>query len=240
MSTISIATTHNVSLEFEAASITSRMLATLLDYALVIGGIVVWLLIVAEIGVKGELILQAISILVFVLIVFAPFLQETFLDGQTFGKRLLNIRVMSLDGSAPTAGAYFTRWLTGLLEVFATFGAVAAVSYSVTRNHQRLGDVVAGTVVVVVPKPVTLSSLRVEAYADKTVMFPNVRILTDADIQIIREVLLVYRTGVDVSTSMKLIERAAVAVDLKLRTPHKLAPQEYLVRVLADHTAVHS
>ena len=240
MSIISIATTHNVSLQFEAAPIVTRMVAALLDYALVIGCIVVWTLILAEIGIKGEYVLTVISLIVYLLIIFAPFLQETFLDGQTFGKRIMKIRVMSLDGSAPTAGAYFTRWLTGLIEVFSTMGAVAAVSYSVTRNHQRLGDVVAGTVVVVVPKPVTLRSLRVEAVANNTVMFPNVRLLSDADIQIIREVLLVYTTGVDISTSIKLIQRTAHAVDLKLRTSHKLAPQEFLIRVLADHTAVHS
>ncbi|WP_329790702.1 RDD family protein [Lentzea sp. DG1S-22] len=67
--------------------------------------------------------------------------------GATPAMRWLGLRITTLRGGEPPLRAYFVRWLLmavdGLL-----MGLVGAVLIAVTPRHQRLGDMVAGTVVV--------------------------------------------------------------------------------------------
>ncbi|MEV6825022.1 RDD family protein [Amycolatopsis sp. NPDC051102] len=67
--------------------------------------------------------------------------------GITPGMLIVGLRVETLRGGQPKARAYVVRWLLmtvdGLL-----FGLVAVVSIVVTRRRQRIGDLVARTLVV--------------------------------------------------------------------------------------------
>ncbi|KOV83332.1 hypothetical protein ADL03_20835 [Nocardia sp. NRRL S-836] len=67
--------------------------------------------------------------------------------GATPAMRWLGLRITTLAGGAPSLRDYFVRWLLmtvdGLL-----LGLVGAVLIAVTPRHQRLGDMVTGTVVV--------------------------------------------------------------------------------------------
>ncbi|HEX7303068.1 RDD family protein [Lentzea sp.] len=67
--------------------------------------------------------------------------------GATPAMRWLGIRITTLRGGEPSLRDYFVRWL--LMVVDGLFlGVVGAVLIAVTPRHQRLGDMVAGTVVV--------------------------------------------------------------------------------------------
>ncbi|MFJ5991353.1 RDD family protein [Lentzea sp. NPDC092896] len=67
--------------------------------------------------------------------------------GSTPAMRWLGIRITTLRGGEPSLRDYFVRWL--LMVVDGLFmGLVGAVLIAVTPRHQRLGDMVAGTVVV--------------------------------------------------------------------------------------------
>ncbi|GAA1298824.1 RDD family protein [Saccharothrix xinjiangensis] len=80
------------------------------------------------------------------------------LGGTTPAMRWLGLRVTTLRGGPPTLRAYLLRWL--LLQVDALFfGLVGAVLIVVTPRHQRLGDLVARTVVVRTAKPPTAEPL---------------------------------------------------------------------------------
>lgn len=67
--------------------------------------------------------------------------------GSTPAMRWLGLRITTLRGDEPSLRAYLVRWLLmavdGLL-----LGLVGAVLIAVTPRNQRLGDMVAGTVVV--------------------------------------------------------------------------------------------
>src|SRR3954447_24687263 len=64
------------------------------------------------------------------------------LSGQTFGKRLLGLRVVRLDGAPLNLAAVATRNVLLLVDQFIGIFFIVA-----TRRRQRLGDLVAGTVV---------------------------------------------------------------------------------------------
>jgi len=48
------------------------------------------------------------------------------MNGQSVGKRAMNIRVINLDGTQPTLGAYLMRWLFRLVDTM-IFGSVVAL-----------------------------------------------------------------------------------------------------------------
>jgi uncharacterized RDD family membrane protein YckC len=67
--------------------------------------------------------------------------------GRTLAMGWLGLRVVRLDGGAPTGGQLALRWL--LLAVDAMFlGAVGLVAMLVSGRHQRVGDLFADTLVV--------------------------------------------------------------------------------------------
>jgi uncharacterized RDD family membrane protein YckC len=67
--------------------------------------------------------------------------------GATPGMRLLDLRIVTTAGGEPALGAYAARWLLDVVDG-ALFGLVGVVLIVVTPRHQRLGDLVAGTLVV--------------------------------------------------------------------------------------------
>lgn len=74
------------------------------------------------------------------------FLLELLCDGQTVGKRLMKIRTVCADGSQPTMGTLFLRWLMEIVDI--DMVCLGVIPIIVTRRHQRLGDFAAGTMVI--------------------------------------------------------------------------------------------
>jgi uncharacterized RDD family membrane protein YckC len=80
------------------------------------------------------------------------------MGGVTPAMRWLGLRIVLLRGGAPSLKEYFLRWLMMVVDGL-LLGLVGAVLIAVTTRHQRLGDMVAGTIVVRSPAvPSTVSS----------------------------------------------------------------------------------
>jgi uncharacterized RDD family membrane protein YckC len=220
------------------------MVATLIDYVLFFAGMALMYAILDIFKSTSEgspilsYVLAAIYLLLIAGLILAPLIQEAFLDGQTIGKRMLGIRVIALDGSSPSMGAFFTRWLLGLVELVGSVGVIGLVSVVLTRYSQRLGDLVAGTVVVKVPKGVNVRSLRVDTAPNHVVMFPGVRLLTDEDVRVIRDVLHSTSAGISQNASIAIIDKTALRVAAKIRATHEFTSRDFLLRVLADFASV--
>jgi uncharacterized RDD family membrane protein YckC len=82
-------------------------------------------------------------------------LSELLLRGQTLGKRMSGIRVVRLDGFALEPGGILVRNIFRVIDHLPPLWVVPLVS----KKSQRLGDMVAGTVVVS-DKPEAISDLR--------------------------------------------------------------------------------
>jgi uncharacterized RDD family membrane protein YckC len=68
--------------------------------------------------------------------------------GRTPGMRLLGLRIVTEWGSAPTLGAYALRLLLLVVVDDFAFGLVGLVIMLVSPRRQRLGDIVARTLVI--------------------------------------------------------------------------------------------
>ena len=198
MPSIRVHTAQNVTLEYEIASLGDRIVATIIDYAILIA----WAMLCAMLLVLpmissgrtsgtglGPLVIL-VAFLAYAPLVFYNLVCEVFFNGQSIGKKARNIKVMRLDGTAPSIGDYLLRWLLRIID-FQLAGLVAIISIAATQRGQRLGDLAAGTTVVKV-RPnasfdVTLAGLS--SIAGYQVVFPQVAVLADHDVALVRQLL---------------------------------------------------
>ncbi|ELZ58835.1 MULTISPECIES: RDD family protein [unclassified Haloferax] len=75
------------------------------------------------------------------------FLLEGLWDGQTVGKRLLGIKVVKEDGSTCDIGSSFMRNILRIIDGFFYY-VVGFIVMAISDKRQRVGDRLAGTVVV--------------------------------------------------------------------------------------------
>jgi uncharacterized RDD family membrane protein YckC len=146
-------TPEAVALEFRTANLGSRILAYLIDTAIVTAGILVGLFAVALLGQATEVVVPDWVALTIVLVLlpswwlgyFIAF--ETLWRGRTLGKAALGLRVVTREGAPIRFRHAAIRALLGLVDFALAGGFFAVVFILLTRDNQRLGDLVAGTLV---------------------------------------------------------------------------------------------
>jgi uncharacterized RDD family membrane protein YckC len=73
---------------------------------------------------------------------------ELAMRGRTPGKRLAGLHVVARDGGAPSAGALLTRNVFRLIDSLPLCYGVGLLAVALTREHLRVGDMAAGTLLV--------------------------------------------------------------------------------------------
>lgn len=146
-----VVTPEAVVLEFETAGIGSRLPAVLLDgavqAALLIGVILLISAIDAVTGSLGGLAV-ALFFLLYAGVIFGyPIAFETLWRGRTLGKAALGLRVVTVEGAPVRFRHAAIRGVVGLVDFYIGSGAVAVLFVLFTRRNQRLGDLLAGTIV---------------------------------------------------------------------------------------------
>jgi uncharacterized RDD family membrane protein YckC len=153
---LNIDTPELVSIEMPLAGIGSRFIALLIDYLIWFAGILVLLVLYAYllpgIGAFSKVSAQwalALRIFIFFLLNWGYFtLFEAFWNGRTPGKRVARIRVIERSGRAIGLFESMARNLIRYVDQIPFFYAVGVITMFSTRQHQRLGDLAAGTLVV--------------------------------------------------------------------------------------------
>jgi uncharacterized RDD family membrane protein YckC len=153
---LTIDTPEQIALEFPLAGAGSRFLALAIDSFVQIAV----LLVLALVGLLGlwfrsrgfqslaTWVAAVLILLAFVLYYgyFAAF--EALWGGQTPGKRAVGLRVISVTGQPITPFDALLRNLLRIVDQMPGIYAVGVLSIFFTSRNQRLGDLVAGTVVV--------------------------------------------------------------------------------------------
>jgi uncharacterized RDD family membrane protein YckC len=159
-SRVRIVTPENIAFEYRLAGPFWRLPAYLVDLA--IRAILLWL--ISMVGLFGVGLAMGLGPGLFVVFLawfllewFYGGLFETFWNGQTPGKRLFRLRVMSVDGQPIDALQAVLRnvlrFADGLpvisLGMFIPTFVVGLVTVAMNRRYQRLGDLACGTIVVI-------------------------------------------------------------------------------------------
>src|SRR5580692_6267924 len=153
---LSIVTPDLVAIEMPLAGIGSRVIALLVDYLIWGEGFLALfflaVLILPGIHAFSKISAQwAVAVVVFLIFLcnwgyFTLF--EAFWNGQTPGKRVARIRVIQQTGRPIGLFESMARNLVRYVDQIPFFYVVGVISMFVTKQHQRLGDLAAGTLVV--------------------------------------------------------------------------------------------
>jgi len=149
----SVLTPEEVELSFERAGVGSRFIAMSVD--MLIQAVVFFILFFASEGISGGYSSPALSWYTAFLIISAAllfyvyfFIFEGVMRGRTPGKAAAGIRVIKINGQPVDFAGVLVRNLFRLLDFLPLFYGVGAVMCFINRSERRVGDVVAGTVVV--------------------------------------------------------------------------------------------
>ncbi len=191
MDNFKIETAQNITIQQNVAPLSTRIGAFLIDM-LIIGAY--YALIIYIVNALGYLETENIYVLYTLIslpVFFYSLLFETLNNGQTPGKYFNKIRVTKIDGSKPTFGSYLIRWVLRIIDISLASGSIALLTILLNGKGQRLGDIAAGTTVISEKQTVSINNtLAVDIPDDYTPTFPQVTMLSDKDIQTIKELFL--------------------------------------------------
>jgi uncharacterized RDD family membrane protein YckC len=195
MSQLVINTSFNIELGFEIAPIHKRIFAVFIDlFVMYVYYKVVSIIFVGSIIKFYEKDFENLyfyDFLIFIPITFYPLLSEVLLKGESIGKRLMGLRLISLDGNTPTLSQYAIRWFLWPIDIVSSLGIIAFLSIIITKNGQRLGDLAAGTTLVSKKLPYSIDQTIFKAVSVDTykVCYPQVMRLSDRDLNTINNIL---------------------------------------------------
>ncbi|MHA3788712.1 RDD family protein [Flavobacterium hauense] len=195
MSELSITTTQNVNINFTAAHVGNRISAHIIDnlikgaYALLFTYLVLELM-----GLENYMAnldqweAGTIYLIAYLPVIFYTLLFESLFEGQTPGKKLLKIKVIKIDGYQASFGDYLMRWLMRLVDILIGGGLIGIIAMANNKKRQRLGDMAAGTAVILLKNDISIDHTILKEVRDNYVpVYPLVIKLSDNDVRIIKE-----------------------------------------------------
>ncbi len=246
---ITLQTPESVELEFTLAGIGNRALALIIDYlvlgSILLGFLIAWAILSAQLFDLienfvtnspnfGLWLLAIFFITWFVIYVGYFVLFETLWQGQTPGKRFAKIRVVRDDGR-PIGLQQST--LRALLRPFDEFLFIGAFLIMFGRREKRLGDLVAGTIVIQAQTSIASATLIISEQArslyEHLLQIADLSPLLPDDFAVIREYL--QRRGAMASKArivlaLQLAQQVKAIIDLE-KLPENVTPDVFLEAV---------
>lgn len=254
MPTVQINTAFNVGLDFEIAAFHKRLLAYIIDFVILVIYLYSMKFVLYEVlNLSEENAMGLDILLISIPMLFYSLITEVLMNGQTLGKKIMQIRVISLEGGEPTFGQFMLRWITKFFEWPFLFGYLYAVSVAIilyamatgflgiavviiilsTKKNQRLGDIAAGTAIVDAKTTMNINDtifINVNANNYK-VSHPEVMRLSDNDINTIKTVLTQARKNHNHDICM----RVEYKIKEVLKIESKLSSIDFLEKLLEDY-----
>ena len=242
-----IVTPEAVLLEFETAGVASRTIAELLDLGVQFTGLMVVLIAVSFVSsvAGGDVLAVVVSLLAFFFaLVGYPAVMETFWNGRTLGKAAMGLRVVTREGAPERFRHAAIRSMIGLVEIYLLLGIPAVISIVTSRRDQRLGDLVAGTLVLrqragrrAAPPVAFGVPWNWEAYVQSLDVSP----ITDEQYGVVRAVLLRLGELTPAARWQVTTEVAtAVAGQMRIPVPVQVAPDMFLTCVATAYQRRHA
>jgi uncharacterized RDD family membrane protein YckC len=223
-----IDTPEQTSLEFPLAGIGSRFVAMAADTALQM--LIGFILLIVAVSIQPAVSLfgsggapqWAFALLIVLgFLVYSGYFAffEAIWNGQTPGKRYAQLRVMKDDGRPINTYEAIARNLLRIVDQFPILYAVAIISVIFSKQNKRLGDFVAGTVVVH-EKTAEIARPYLEARVDAASPAYDVSLIT-ADEMRLMEAFFERRDGLDPAL------RGSMASQVSAHIAGKLGVQVY-------------
>ena len=237
MESIDILTGQHVTIKYEPASVVRRMFAFILDYIFISAYLITLFFIffnLLNISPQGHTVLFVFFCILILPVLCYHVVFETLMIGQTPGKVIAKIRVTNLDGSTPNFVSYFLRWILFIIDMI-PYGGLGALLIIFSKNHQRLGDMAAGTTVVKIQH--SFAKFSMDNFFNNVPqnykpVFPQVEQLTEGQIRFITKLLenLLHKRTNDSSA-----EQLTKKIKEKLNIETKLNAIDFLKTIVSDY-----
>ncbi len=233
MKYIDISTSHNISIQYELATTSLRSLAWAIDMSFLLA----YYLLISVIAVKSEFLYYFLVIFVFA---FYHLAFEILNNGQSPGKQILKIKVVTLHGRTAKSQDYFLRWIFRTLEITGCLGIIASLYISSTEKNQRIGDMLAQTTVIKLRSEqlYNLNALIQMGENKREIQYPKVTMYNDTDMMLLKETIRRHRKHPN-KENKKFLSTLAnkIANDLDIEIDnHK--PHQFLETVLFDYISL--
>ncbi len=260
MSLIRIMTNFNIELEFPAASFMRRLAAWLIDLVILFIYIRICISGLESIEKKvSEQAMWIISLLILLPFFLYHLICEILMNGQSLGKKIMQIRVVNENGGQPGIGQYVIRWMIRTSDLMAFIILIIILEASerggdpqafwlisvpmalfvtdiilvnATKKNQRLGDMLAHTILIKATEKHTIEDTVFLHVADNYIpSFPQVMQLTDRDMNSLKGILDTARRKGDYN----LAEMASDKIKNHLKIQTTLSPFDFLEVLLKDY-----
>lgn len=261
MKTVQFTSAQNVRIEYELAAPIQRVAAALIDAVLIGLYILLISLVASSAGIENYRVIELI--LIKIPWIFYHPIMEYLTQGQTLGKYLLGIRVVTYMGERPGLREIFTRWIfkgyfLWISFSFASFlggapelimvgvvqiciGLIGFFYASISQRRQRIGDAMAGTLVIRNRSSVRYGLrdvLAIKTSENYTPVYPNATRFTDEDMLLIKNTIQRVKANPNDETkrfAIELADRSAQLIGLP-ETPEKRL--QFLQTVLQDYVVL--
>lgn len=236
MKTIDIRTTQNVTIEYEVASVLERGVAIVLDTLIIILINVLIFFLGGFEGIGGDLMFYLRLLLSFGGFMLYQLVSEIFGDGQSWGKKLMGIKVVRLDGRAPGLTDYLLRAIFHFVDTIFSFGVIALLMISSSAKKQRLGDMAANTTVIKVKQNLRFrleDILNINSIEDYEPQYPEVKALSEQDMLLIKHIISrnrLYRNKAHQEAVDDLVHQLSERLHILDKPQNKIAFLKTLIR----------
>src|SRR5258708_29614666 len=263
MGVIKVPTTFNIEMEFEIPEFHRRLFAWLIDILIIyIYCRIVILVLSKSISAHdiftedGRYNLWGLWMMILVPVFVYHLVCEITMNGQSFGKKILGIKVVNENGGRASVSQFIIRWLIRtsdyiyvmiiftadyfpdrtviliFLAIYAPLTIIDIVLVVSTKKAQRLGDILAHTILVRTKARGSMEETIFMEVADNYIpVFPQIMRLSDKDINAIKSIL-------DTAKKKGGFNLAAMASEkikshLKINSP--MSPFDFLDTLLKDY-----
>lgn len=266
MATIKVLTSFNIEVEFEIPEFYRRLIALLIDilvqffylklaeqiYSSVQQNVNPW----SEDGYHD---LWAIGLLLTLPFMIYHVVLEITMNGQSIGKKILNIRVVNENGGRASISQFLIRWLLRISDLWIVFIILiimldplafrnaetaliilSALAFLITdivlvvssKKGQRIGDILAHTILIRTNAKTSIEETVFQEVSDSYhPSFPEIMQLSDKDINAIKSILETSRKKGDFNMAATASEK--IKAHLKIDT--SMSPFDFLDTLLKDY-----
>ncbi|HKG08504.1 MAG TPA: RDD family protein [Pedobacter sp.] len=239
METIKVNTSQHIAIDYPVAGLGERIVARLIDLAVFFVLYILFIVLgLLSFAADASIVISIILGVYAGAYVFYNLICEIFMNGQSIGKRLMKIRVISLDGNQASLGQYFIRWLFRLVDFVLTAQVGGLICIAVSEKKQRIGDIVAGTVMIRTAQQTSYDHIAFHQLQsiDYVPVFADVHQLGDRDIELVHEVLATYYKTYNPDLVAAMASK--IISMLRVNKPEGMNDLKFLETVIKDYNYI--
>ncbi|MBS1597952.1 MAG: RDD family protein [Bacteroidetes bacterium] len=220
---VKLDTGFNIEVEFPISPFAKRLLACIIDWAVMFAYLWLGSKMLVLFSPRWGQIAWVEVLFGLPVLLYHPILEIT-MNGQSFGKKAMSIKVIAEDGGQPTISQYLIRWIFRIADFpIWVFGMIAAgalpwwcsifffsgiASVIASPKSQRIGDLLAGTIIIDTKTTTSWEdTVFTEIESTYQPRYPEVMRLSDKDINTLKTIIGTVKKKHDFDLSLRIADR---------------------------------